>query len=133
MGLDWGEKRIGIALSDPEGVVAQGKCTYGRKDLEQDIGYISDLVRENGVGEIVLGLPVNMDGSEGFQVERVQDFKRALEQEVEVPVRTVDERLTSDEAERVLRQSGMSHQARAEKRDELAATLILQRYLDLKD
>ncbi len=130
LGLDWGSKRIGIAISDGDRTVALGRETYLRKDLEDDVQYIQELVSEEGVGMIVLGMPYHMDGGEGDLVEAVEDFREVLETETSVPVETVDERLTSSEAERVMLESDLSREDRKRHRDKLAATLILRRYLD---
>ncbi|MEF8850671.1 MAG: Holliday junction resolvase RuvX [Candidatus Bipolaricaulota bacterium] len=133
LGLDWGSKRIGVAISDADRTVALGRETYRRENLEADIQYIQKLVSEEGVGLIVLGMPYHMDGGEGELAEAVKDFREALEGETSVPVETVDERLTSSEAERVMLESDLSREDRKRHRDKLAATLILQRYLDKED
>ncbi|MFB6291707.1 MAG: Holliday junction resolvase RuvX [Candidatus Bipolaricaulia bacterium] len=130
LGLDWGSKRIGIAISDGERTVALGRETYRRQGLEADVQYIKELASAEGVGMIVLGMPYHMDGGEGELVEAVEQFKDALEAETSIPVKTVDERLTSSEAERVMLESDVSREDRKRHRDKLAATLILQRYLD---
>ncbi|MBS3766452.1 Holliday junction resolvase RuvX [Candidatus Bipolaricaulota bacterium] len=130
LGLDWGSKRIGIAISDGARTVALGRETYQREDLEDAVKYVRELASEEGVGLIVLGMPYHMDGGEGELVEAVENFKEALEAEVSIPVETVDERLTSSEAERVMLESDLSREERKRHRDKLAATLILQRYLD---
>ncbi|MCF7889997.1 Holliday junction resolvase RuvX [Candidatus Bipolaricaulota bacterium] len=130
LGLDWGSKRIGIAISDGDRTVALGRETYPREDLEDDVRYIKELASKEGVGLIVLGMPYHLDGGEGELAEAVKDFKEALEAETSVPVETVDERLTSSEAERVMLESDLSRKDRKQHRDKLAATLILQRYLD---
>lgn len=130
LGLDWGSKRIGIAISDGDRTVALGRETYQRKDLEDAVEYIKELASEEAVGLIVLGMPYHMDGGEGELAEAVKNFKEVLEAEVSIPVETVDERLTSSEAERVMLESDLSREDRKRHRDKLAATLILQRYLD---
>ncbi|MFQ6033989.1 MAG: Holliday junction resolvase RuvX [Candidatus Bipolaricaulia bacterium] len=130
LALDLGERRIGLALSDPEGILASGRGVYRRRNLEEDLGYLERLIGEEGVEEIVLGLPRNMDGSLGEQAERALKFKRLLEERLGLPVRLFDERLTSAEAERVLIEADLSRRRRREVRDELAAVLILQGYLE---
>jgi putative Holliday junction resolvase len=130
LGLDWGSKRIGIAISDEGGTVAFSRETYRRKSLEEDVRYLNDLASEEDVGLIVIGMPYHMNGEEGELVDSVEKFKRALESETSVPVETMDERLTSSEAERVMLESDLSRADRKRHRDKLAATLILQRYLD---
>lgn len=133
LGLDWGSKRIGIAISDEGRTVAFGRETYRRKSLEEDVRYLNDLASKADVGLIVIGMPYHMNGEEGELVDSVEEFKRALEMETSVPVETMDERLTSSEAERVMLESDLSREDRKRHRDKLAATLILQRYLDSQD
>jgi len=136
LALDWGSKRMGIALSDPGAEIAFGRESYDRKGLEQDLQFLRGLVEEEKVKAVVIGLPLRMNGERGKQAEEVLRFKKALEEELSSvvdKVETVDERLTSNEAERVMLQADLSRARRKEKRDQLAATLILQRYLDRKE
>ena len=130
LALDLGERRIGLALSDPDLILASGRGVYLRRNPEEDLVYLERLVEEEDVGEIVLGLPRNMDGSLGKQAERALEFKALLEERLKRPVHLFDERLTSAEAERVLVEADLSRRRRREVRDELAAVLILQGYLD---
>lgn len=133
LGLDWGSKRIGIAISDQGGNVALGRPSRERKDLESDIQYIEQLVAEENISRIVIGMPFHMNGEEGESVSRVREFKRELEEKLSVPIDTIDERLTSSEAERVMIESDLRREERKKHRDKLAATLILQRYLDSQE
>jgi len=128
--LDVGEKRIGIALSDETGTIAQGKGIYRRRTLEEDTANLAEKAREWGVERIVVGLPLNMNGTEGEQARAVREFARALEEVAGIPVELWDERLTSVEAERVLLEADLSRRKRRRMRDELAAVLILQSWLD---
>ncbi len=130
LGLDWGTKRIGIAISDRAGKVALGRPSRKREDLETDLDYLEELVKAEEVREVVIGMPLHMNGDVGESAEKVREFKRNLEERLSVPVDTVDERLTSSEAERVMVESDLCREERKEKRDRVAATLILQRYLD---
>ncbi len=130
LGLDWGTKRIGIAISDRAGKVALGRPSRKREDLESDLDYLEKLVEAEEVREVVIGMPLHMNGDVGESAEKVTEFKRNLEERLSVPVDTVDERLTSSEAERVMVESDLRREERKEKRDRVAATLILQRYLD---
>ncbi|MBS3766285.1 Holliday junction resolvase RuvX [Candidatus Bipolaricaulota bacterium] len=130
LGLDWGSKRIGIAISDREGNVALGRPSHHREDLESDLDYLEELVEGEDVSLVVIGMPFHMNGGEGQSAEKVREFKQALEERLPVPVDTMDERLTSSEAERVMIESDLRREERKEKRDRVAATLILQRYLD---
>lgn len=132
LGLDVGEKRIGIAVSDPMGWLAQPVKTLHRSDVEADFKEIADYVAANKVAKIVVGLPKNMDGTIGFQGESVQayaeDLKKYLTPEVEVCF--WDERLSSKSAERILIEGNVSRQKRKNVIDKIAAVIILQNYLD---
>ncbi len=132
LGIDFGEKRIGLALSDPLGFTAQGLETLQRQNIKQVLAYIAEIVKKNGVGEIVIGLPVNMDGTKGFKADEVMKFKGQLEEAAGVPVSTWDERLTSREANRLMIEEGLSRKKQKENSDRLAATLILQNYLEFR-
>ncbi len=130
LGLDWGSKRMGIAISDPERKVASSSYTYERNNLDEDLDYIQQLVDEKEISLIVVGMPILTDGSEGEIAAKVKEFVKELRKKVSISVVTIDERLTSAEAERVLLSSDLSRKQRKKHRDKLAATLILQRYLD---
>ena len=130
LAVDFGEKRIGLALSDPLGFTAQGLDTLQRQNRAQVLAHIAEIVKKNEVGEIVVGLPVNMDGSRGFKAEETFKFVTALEGAVTVPVKTWDERLTSREASRLMIEEGLSRKKQRDNSDRLAATLILQNYLE---
>ena len=133
LGLDWGSKRIGVAISDPGRTVALGRDTYNRKTIEEDVEFVRDLVSTEEVSLIVIGMPYHLDGNEGESVEEVRKLKQTLEEELTVPVKAIDERLTSSEAERVMLESDLSREDRKRHRDKLAATLILQRFLDREE
>jgi len=132
LALDWGEKRCGWALSDTGQTLSARHATYTRRTLEQDLDFFADLVKSEAVVEVALGVPYNMDGSSGPQVQAILAIKPLLEQRLGLPVYDVDERLTSAEAERALIEGGLSRKRRKGKRDALAATLILQTHLDHK-
>jgi putative Holliday junction resolvase len=129
LGIDFGEKRLGLALSDESRTLASPLAVYERKDLQSDLRFLSDLILRYQITEIVLGLPLNMDGSLGPKAQQVLEFKRALEESLKLPVHTFDERFTTAEAERALLEANMSRRKRKAKRDALAAVLILQGYL----
>ncbi len=129
LGIDFGEKRLGLALSDESRTLASPLTVYERRDLQSDLRFLSDLISRYQIAEIVLGLPLNMDGSLGPKAQQVLEFKRALEESLKLPVHTFDERLTTAEAERALLEANMSRRKRKAKRDALAAVLILQGYL----
>jgi len=130
LGLDIGDRRIGVAISDETGAVAQGRGVFLRRGEHQDLSYFADLCRRERVGVIVVGLPLNMDGSEGKQAAKVRAFAAALAERTGLPVEFLDERLTTVEADRVLSQAGLSERRKRKLRDELAAVLILQAWLD---
>jgi putative Holliday junction resolvase len=127
--LDVGDKRIGIALSDPLGFTAQPQGYYTRVGYGPDVRHIAGLVERHGVGLVLCGLPRNMDGSAGGQAEKVKAFAAQLEQ-AGLAVAFWDERLSSVSAERVLIQGGVRRADRRGKTDSLAAAIILQAYLD---
>lgn len=132
LGLDMGTKRIGVAISDELLLTAQGADTIERKNLKSDLDRIGSLVKENNVSEVVVGLPINMDGSYSAKTKEVIEFLDKLLESVDVPIKTWDERLTSVQAERTLLEADMSRAKRKRLSDKLAAQLILQSYLDSK-
>ena len=131
MGLDVGEKTIGIALSDELGLTAQPYRTLERKGDEEDLRVLRILLDERGISTVVVGLPKNMDGSMGRQARRVAAFAEKIEKALGVPVVHWDERLSTVAAERVLIQADLSRAKRKKHVDKLAAAVILQGYLDL--
>jgi putative Holliday junction resolvase len=128
MALDVGDRRIGIACSDPTGMLASPVGVYRRHELDRDIKYLRALAEERGASLVVIGLPVNMNGSEGSQAEKTRAFGEALAMKG-VGVEYWDERLTTVEATRMLRERGMRQKRIDSLVDELAATLILEGYL----
>ena len=130
LSLDFGSKTIGLAVSDPLGLTAQGLPTLRRKNKRTDFEALGDVIRRYEVAEIVLGLPLHMSGRAGIQAERAQQFAEELRKRFSLPVHLWDERLTSAEANRVLRESEMSIRRRGEVVDRLAAVLILQSFLE---
>jgi putative Holliday junction resolvase len=130
LALDLGKKRIGLALSDPLRITAQGLPNLVRTNNRADLEALGGLIRQHEVGLILMGNPINMRGAEGRQSGWVRDFGAAIEQRLGVPVKFWDERLTSVEAGRVLRSSGISIEKRAAAVDRLSAVILLQSYLD---
>lgn len=133
MGLDYGSKTVGVAVSDELLVTAQGVETILRKSpnkLRQTLARIEELVVEYGVGRIVLGYPKHMDNTEGERCERTKEFQALLERRCGLPVVLWDERLTTVAADRALEEGGVRREDRKQHVDRLAATLILQGYLD---
>jgi len=121
---------MGLALSDPLGFTAQGLPTVERRNKREDLNYLKSLARKHEVALVVVGNPINMDGTVGPQSDAAREFAAALEKHLGLPVRLWDERLTSVEANRVLRESGVGHADRARSVDQVAAALLLQSYLE---
>lgn len=130
MALDFGDVRIGIATSDILGILASGLETYVRRGLENDLLYISGLIEKLGVDTVVIGLPLNMDGTEGVRAQITKQFGDALLERTQAKIVYEDERLSSVTAENILIEGNMSRQKRKNVIDKLAATIILQGYLD---
>src|SRR5215470_4398567 len=130
MGLDVGDKTIGIAISDALLLTAQSRPTLRRKDLKSDIEFLRQLAAENEVHQIVMGQPLHMDGRESSQSQKVALFAEELKKALDLPVAFWDERLTSFEAEQHLEQMGLNWRQRREQVDKIAAMIILQNYLD---
>jgi len=130
LGLDVGSRRIGIAVSDPLGITAQGLETLQRKNKRHDLEYFEKLVRDYGIKEIVVGLPLRMSGAEGTQAEKIRAFADDLRKRFGLPVHLWDERLTSAEANRLLRETELSIEKRGQAVDRMAAILILQGWMD---
>ena len=130
LALDLGRKRIGLAISDPLGITAQGLPNLVRANQRADFAALAEIVRQRQVGLILMGNPINMRGDEGRQSAWVREFAQALEKRTGLPVKLWDERLTSVQAGRVLRASGISIQKRAAAVDRLSAVILLQSYLD---
>ena len=135
MGLDFGSKTVGVAVSDPLGITAQGVEIVRRKSpnkLRQTLARIDELVREYGVEELMLGYPKNMNGTEGERCEKTREFKELLEKRTGLPVALWDERLTTVAADRSMMEAGLERQERKEYVDEIAAIFILQGYMAAK-
>jgi len=132
LGLDVGSKTIGMAVSDPLGITAQGLPTLRRRNKRSDLGELRRVVQQYEVHEIVVGYPLRMSGAEGTQAEKMQRFAEDLQAKLGLPVHLWDERLTSAEANRVLRDTAMSIKRRGEVVDRLAAVLILQNWMDTR-
>ena len=130
LALDMGSKRIGVAISDQSGIIAQALETIASTNPERDLRRVLEIVSDYDVTEIVIGVPYNMDGSEGHQVEKIRKFKDLISGNVTVPVYEWDERLTTVAAERALLEADMSRAKRRKVIDKVAAALILQGHLD---
>lgn len=131
LALDVGDRRIGLAVSDPLGITAQGLETFNRTDdIEKDIDYIVKTAKKYEPVRLLFGLPRNMDGSYGFQSEKVKEFAAAVLEKWQGEHAFYDERLTTVSAERVLMEAELDWRKRRKVVDKLAATIILQGYLD---
>jgi len=134
IGIDYGDKRIGIAISDPLGFTAQGVAVIGKgESYDEDIKELKKIIKKyEGVDEILIGLPKTMAGQIGVQAEKVLKFQEALKAAFKIPINTWDERLTTVQAERTLIEAGLSGKKRRKVVDKSAAAYILQSYLDSK-
>jgi putative Holliday junction resolvase len=130
MGLDVGEKTIGVAISDELGWTAQGLVTIRRESLASDLKKIEEIISQQKVEALVVGLPKNMNGTIGPQGEKVLQFVESLKEITDIPVHLVDERLTTVTAERILIAGDVRRKKRKQVIDKLAATVILQNFLD---
>lgn len=134
VGLDVGERRIGVASSDLMGLIANavGNVVRSDNDLEGDLQKTADKIKELGGEAVVIGLPKNMNGTIGPRAESVMAFAEALKEKIDVPIHFWDERLSTVEAHKTMIDAGMSRSKRKNKVDSVAAVLILQGFLDFK-
>ncbi|HOP84883.1 MAG TPA: Holliday junction resolvase RuvX [Syntrophorhabdaceae bacterium] len=130
--LDVGEKRIGISLSDPTGSIAQGLTVLNRVSLKKDMEYLEKILRDYEIGELVVGLPKDLNGSIGKKAKEVLDFVDNLKRYINIPVILWDERFTTNEAHRIFSMAGMAQKKRKPFIDIMSAQIILQGYLDAK-
>lgn len=137
LGLDVGTKTVGVAVSDPLGVIATGVTTIERVGIRKDTGKVIDYIREYGCETVVIGLPLGLDGEDSVQTQKVRDFRTMLENKLrssgplsKVKIEWQDERYSTVEAEEVLIEANMSREDRKKIIDRQAAIVILQRYLD---
>ena len=130
LALDVGDRRIGLAVSDPMKIIANPLETLFRKDLESDIEYLLVIIKEKEVELIVSGLPVSLAAKETEQTVKTQEFIAELKKHTDLPIRFIDERLTTSLSERVLIEGGVRRENRKQVIDKVAATVILQNYLD---
>lgn len=130
LGLDVGTKTIGVAVSDGLGLTAQALTTVRRTNLKADLAALVQLAREHEVSRIVVGLPLNMNGTEGPRAEASRKFAEAAGQALEVPVEYWDERLSTVAAERTLLEADLTREKRKQVIDQMAAQFILQGWLD---
>ena len=135
LSIDLGDVRIGLAISDSMGIIANGLETYQRKFIYKDVEYIVKIAMDNNVKCVVMGLPMNMDGTSGERVEKAREFAKLMEEKFkennyECKIDFQDERLTTVTSERVLIDAGVRRENRKKVIDKMAATIILQTYLD---
>jgi len=130
LALDLGTRRIGAALSDPTGTIASTLEVIPADSRARVIARVGELVAAHDVSRVIIGLPIRLDGTEGAEARRARQFAAALQQEIGLPVELLDERLSTAEAERAMLEADASRARRRERRDAVAAALILQRYLD---
>jgi putative Holliday junction resolvase len=128
--VDHGQVRIGLAISDPDRILASPLTTYERRDDARDAVYFRSLVEEEKVGLIVVGLPLHTDGREGVKATEARTFGAWLKEVTGLPVRFWDERFTTVEAESALWDAGLTHRRRRARRDRVAAQILLQAYLE---
>ena len=126
LGLDLGHVRIGVALSDPLGMTAQPLMVLKAEGFQKDMAAIGELVNKYEVTQVIVGLPINMDGTESSQTQKIREFTAKLSSRLNVPVFFVDERLTSRQAERMMSESGMTTKKQRGKVDQVAASLLLE-------
>lgn len=132
LGMDVGARRIGLAISDPLGITAQGIETLERRNKRTDFGILERVIKRYEVGEIVVGYPIQMSGNTGTQSEKMAAFADELRRRFALPVHLWDERLTTAEAHRILDQTEMSTKRRSQVIDQMAAVLILQSFLQAR-
>jgi putative Holliday junction resolvase len=130
LALDFGRRRIGMAVTDDLGLTAQGLATFERTTIRDDLRRLAELVAERNVSLILMGDPLHMSGKPGRQSEHVREFAGRLAERTRLPVKFWDERWTTVAAQRVLRESGISSRKRAKAVDRLSAVLLLENYLE---
>lgn len=130
LGLDVGDRTIGVAVSDPLGFTAQGVTTIRRKSVEYDLEELKKICKEYQVDTFVVGLPKNMNGTLGPQGEKVMNFCEVLKEAIDIPIKMWDERLTTVAAHKAMLEADLSRAKRKKLVDKIAATYILQGYLD---
>ncbi len=133
LGLDLGERRIGLAISDPLELTAQPFTVWHRKgSLKQDLNYLQQVIQDYEIDGVVLGLPKHMNGTEGIMADKARNFGLALNKLSGIPIEYWDERLSTASAQRLLIEADLSRKQRKGKVDQVAATIILQNFLDFK-
>jgi putative holliday junction resolvase len=132
LGVDFGAVRVGLAISDVDRIIASPIATRGRTGADADAEYFRNLIAEEGVVGLVVGLPVHLNGREGAKAKEAREFGAWLAQTTGLPIVFADERFTTVEAESALWNAGLTHRKRKERRDRVAAQIMLQAFLDAK-
>jgi putative Holliday junction resolvase len=130
LGVDYGAARVGLAVTDTERIIASPLATYRRWDAETDAAYFRDLVRKEEIGGLVIGLPVHLSGREGEKAAEARAFGKWLVDVTGLPAVFWDERFTTREAEGHLKSAGLTHRRRKDRRDRVAAQILLQAYIE---
>jgi len=130
LGLDLGTTRIGVALSDPTGTCASPFGVVACRGREKDLARLREIVESTGAEHVVVGMPTTLRGEQGLAAQQAEEFARELTEQLDVPVTTWDERMTTVVAERALIAAGERRETRRDKRDKVAAAVMLQSYLD---
>jgi putative Holliday junction resolvase len=133
LGIDYGSKRLGLAMCDELGLTAQALTTITRKNRERDLKEIETVIKQYNVEKIVVGYPLRLDGTEGIQCEKVNRFVDILESRFSLPIVKWDETLSTKEAEQILIEANINRKKRKDVVDKIAAAIILQDYLDYVD
>jgi len=130
LGIDFGTRRIGLAICDPDRKIASPLATFERRESATDADYFRTIVETESIGEIIVGLPVHTDGREGIKAAEAREFGSWLQKITNRPVRFWDERFTTVQAESALWEAGLTHKRRKDRRDRVAAQMMLQSYLE---
>ncbi len=130
LGIDYGEKNIGLALSDELGIIVRSLGKYKRKDKKRDKDYFLKLIKEYNIQKIIIGLPLRMDGTKGTQARRVEEFGAWLHEITSLPVNYWDERLSTKQAIDILRDRNVEYKKGKKLKDQISAAIILSSYLE---
>lgn len=130
LGLDIGDKRIGVSVSDLLMLTAQALTTYAREAPEKDLIFFKEIIKDHDIDKIICGLPKNMDGTLGEQAQKTKDYAEFLKENLNIPIEYWDERLTTQSAKNVLLEADVSRGKRKKVIDKIAAVFILQSYMD---
>jgi len=130
LGIDYGDKHIGLAVSDPMLLTAQALESYQTQNKSKDMEFFRNLISKYKITQIVIGLPLRMDGSEGNRVKKTKKFASRLKNHLDIPIVYWDERLTTKQASRIMRDKGISNKKKKKLVDQISAVLILSSYMD---